>query len=82
MNIEQQFYKYQLLNISIYSQQKKLTQLINIENQEINLDAELFSIDGSECYNTKKSKPFKFAKDLGNEVGKNLKKRSNNSYKK
>ena len=53
-----------------------------IENQEINLDAELFSIDGSKIYNTKKSKPLEFAKDLGNEVGKILKKRSNNSYKK
>ena len=53
-----------------------------IQNNEIKLEAELFSIDGNERYYEKKVKPIEFASELGNEVGKILKEKSNNSYKK
>ena len=53
-----------------------------IQNNEIKLEAELFSIDGNERYYEKKVKPIEFASELGSEVGKILKEKSNNSYKK
>ena len=53
-----------------------------IKGQNIELDVELYSIDGSKRFNEKKSKPIKLAKDLGKEVGISLKKISKGSYKK
>jgi len=53
-----------------------------IEGDEIILEAELFSLDGSERFYEKKSSKIENAKTLGKEVGKILKKKSNNSYKK
>ena len=53
-----------------------------IKDQNIELDVELYSIDGSKRFNEKKSKPIKLAKDLGKEVGISLKKISKGSYKK
>ena len=53
-----------------------------IQDNEIKLEAELFSIDGSEKYYEKKIKPMELARELGIEVGKILKEKSNNSYKK
>ena len=55
--------------------------LAEIKGQNIELDVELYSIDGSERFNEKKSKPIKLAKDLGKEVGISLKKISKGSYK-
>ena len=52
-----------------------------IKGQNIELNVELYSIDGSERFNEKKSKPIKLAKDLGKEVGISLKKISKGSYK-
>ena len=49
---------------------------------EIILEAELFSLDGSNRFYEKKSAKIENAKSLGNEVGKILKTKSNNSYKK
>jgi hydroxymethylbilane synthase len=54
----------------------------NICNNKINLEAELFSLDGKERYYYKSSKDLKLASELGIEVGIQLKKQSNNSYKK
>ena len=48
----------------------------------INLEAELFSLDGKERFYHKASKELKLASELGKEVGLILKKESNNSYKK
>ena len=53
-----------------------------ISENEITLEAELFSIDGTKRYYEKKSSKIENAKELGTEVGKMLKKKSNNSYKK
>jgi hydroxymethylbilane synthase len=54
----------------------------NIEGDEINLEVELFSLDGSKRFYLKSSKSIDKAEELGIEIGKTLKKMSNNSYKK
>ena len=53
-----------------------------IKRNEIILEAELFSLDGSQIFYEKKSSKIENAIELGEEVGKILKKKSNNSYKK
>jgi hydroxymethylbilane synthase len=53
-----------------------------INDNKISLEAELFSLDGKQRFYLKLSKNLKFASELGIEVGKTLKKKSNNSYKK
>ena len=53
-----------------------------IEGDEIILEAELFSLDGKQRFYEKKSSKIENAKSLGKEVGKILKVKSNNSYKK
>ena len=53
-----------------------------IDGNIINLEAELFSLDGKERFYLKSSKEINKANELGIEVGKTLKKVSNNSYKK
>jgi len=52
-----------------------------IEGDEIILEAELFSLDGKQRFYEKKSSKIENAKSLGEEVGKILKVKSNNSYK-
>jgi len=52
-----------------------------IEGDEITLEAELFSLDGSKRFYEKKSSKIENAKSLGKEVGQILKTKSNNSYK-
>ena len=52
-----------------------------IQGNEIILEAELFSLDGSQRFYEKKSSKIENAKSLGNEVGQILKTKSNNSYK-
>ena len=46
------------------------------------LKAELFSLDGKERFHVKSSREVNKADELGIEIGKTLKKMSNNSYKK
>jgi len=53
-----------------------------IEGDEIILEAELFSLDGSERFYEKKSSKIENAITLGKKVGQILKTKSNNSYKK
>ena len=53
-----------------------------IDADMITLEAELFSLDGSQRFYEKKSSKVKDAKELGKLVGQLLKKNSNNSYKK
>jgi hydroxymethylbilane synthase len=53
-----------------------------VEGEKITLEAELFSLDGSQKFYEKKSSKIDNAKDLGEEVGQILKTKSNNSYKK
>jgi len=53
-----------------------------IDGDEIILEAELFSLDGTQRFYEKKSSKIKNTKSLGKEVGKILKVKSNNSYKK
>jgi len=53
-----------------------------IEGNKIHLEAELFSLDGSKRFYLKSSEVLDKADELGIEVGKTLKKASNNSYKK
>ena len=53
-----------------------------IEENKITLEAELFSLDGSQRYYSKRSSEIKNAKELGREVGQILKLQSQNSYKK
>jgi hydroxymethylbilane synthase len=53
-----------------------------IQDDEIILEAELFSLDGKQRFYEKKSSKIENAKSLGEEVGKILKVKSNNSYKK
>ena len=54
----------------------------SIDGNLINLEAELFSLDGNERFHLKLSREVDKANELGIEVGKTLKKVSNNSYKK
>ena len=54
----------------------------NIEGNKINLEVELFSLDGSKRFYLKSSESIDKAEELGIEMGKALKKMSNNSYKK
>jgi len=54
----------------------------NIEGNKINLEVELFSLDGSKRFHLKSSESIDKAEELGIEMGKTLKKISNNSYKK
>ena len=53
-----------------------------IIKDKIIVEAELFSLDGSQRFYEKKTANIEEFKELGNEVGKILKKKSNNSYKK
>ena len=53
-----------------------------VEGNRIILEAELFSIDGTQRFYEKKSSEIENAKELGKEVGQILKLKSNNSYKK
>ena len=54
----------------------------SIDGNKINLEAELFSLDGSKRFYFNSSKHIDQAEELGIEIGKNLKKVSNNCYKK
>tara|TARA_B100001063_G_C16677596_1_gene509911 strand:- start:184 stop:1101 length:918 start_codon:yes stop_codon:yes gene_type:complete len=54
----------------------------SIQADKIILEAELFSLDGSQRFYEKKSSKIHNAKELGNIVGKILKEKSKNSYKK
>ena len=54
----------------------------NIEENKINLEVELFSLDGSKRFHLKSSESIDKAEELGIEMGKTLKKMSNNTYKK
>ena len=54
----------------------------SIDGDKINLEAELFSLDGSKRFHLKSSENVDKANQLGIEMGKTLKKISNNSYKK
>ena len=53
-----------------------------INNENMTLEAELFSLDGKERFYSKSSKDIKHAAELGIEIGENLKKQSKGSYKK
>lgn len=55
--------------------------IANLVGDQINLEAELFSIDGKERFYHKASKNINYSSELGREVGEILKKESNNSYK-
>ena len=55
--------------------------IANIENKNIILEAELFSIDGKQRFYHIAAKDINFAFELGTEVGEILKKESKNSYK-
>ena len=52
-----------------------------IENDRIILEAELFSLDGTQRFYEKKSSKIENAETLSNELGQILKTKSNNSYK-
>jgi hydroxymethylbilane synthase len=54
----------------------------SIEGDKINLEVELFSLDGSKRFHLKSFENIDKAEELGIEMGKTLKKMSNNSYKK
>ena len=53
-----------------------------IQGNIITLEAELFSLDGSQRFYEKKTSEIQNAKELGKEVGQILKIKSNNNYKK
>ena len=53
-----------------------------IDEDEMTLEAELFSLDGTQRFYEKKTSKVENAKSLGKEVGQILKTKSNNSYKK
>ena len=55
--------------------------IANLQNENINLEAELFSIDGKQRFYHKASKNINLSLELGEEVGEILKKKSNNLYK-
>ena len=49
---------------------------------KITVEAELFSLDGSQRFYEKKSDKLENFRELGNEIGQILKIKSNNTYKK
>ena len=53
-----------------------------IEDEKILVEAELFSLDGSQRFYEKKSGQIDKFKEIGKQIGQNLKMQSNNSYKK
>ena len=53
-----------------------------IDKNKITVEAELFSLDGSQRFYEKKSDSLENFRELGNEIGQILKTKSNNSYKK
>jgi len=53
-----------------------------IERNKITLEAELFSLDGTQRFYEKRSSEILNARELGKEIGQILKEKSNNSYKK
>tara|TARA_B100001250_G_scaffold194796_1_gene167374 strand:- start:1036 stop:1947 length:912 start_codon:yes stop_codon:yes gene_type:complete len=53
----------------------------NIERNNINIVAELFSVDGKQRYFIKDTKKVELAKELGREIGEVLKLKSEGSYK-
>ena len=53
-----------------------------INNENITLEGELFSLDGKERFYCKSSRDINSAAELGIEIGENLKKQSKGSYKK
>ena len=53
-----------------------------IIDKKIILEAELFSLDGTQRFYLKSTKDLNLALELGKEVGEILKKKSKNSYKK
>ncbi len=53
-----------------------------INNENITLEAELFSLDGKERFYCRSSKDINYAAELGIEIGENLKKQSKGIYKK
>ena len=55
--------------------------IASLEGKNINLEAELFSIDGNQRFYHKASKNINYSSELGREGGEILKKESNNSYK-
>ena len=55
--------------------------IANLQNENIHLEAELFSIDGQQRFYHKASKNINLSLELGKEVGEILKKESNNLYK-
>ena len=55
--------------------------IAHLQNENINLEAELFSLDGKQRFYLKASKNINLSLELGKEVGEILKKESNNSYK-
>ena len=52
-----------------------------IDENKITVEAELFSLDGSQRFYEKKSDKLENFRELGNEIGQILKIKSNNSYK-
>ena len=52
-----------------------------INENKITMEAELFSLDGSQRFYEKKSDKLENFRELGNEIGQILKTKSNNSYK-
>ena len=52
-----------------------------VDGDKITVEAELFSLDGKQRFYEKKSSNLNEYKELGKEVGKLLKTKSNNSYK-
>ena len=52
-----------------------------IDDDKITVEAELFSLDGSQRFYEKKSDSLENFRELGNEIGQILKTKSNNSYK-
>ena len=53
-----------------------------IDGNQLTVEAELFSLDGSERYYEKKIVEKSKFREIGEEIGETLKKKSNNSYKK
>ncbi len=83
---------HKLTNISVIAERQLLKILegdcetavgaiANIEDKNINLEAELFSVDGKQRFYHNATKNINFAFELGTEVGEILKKESKNSYK-
>ena len=65
----------------LYNIKRNNVKVSQIEENNIIIEAELFSLDGSKRFHEKKTGKIEEFREIGKEIGQILKTKSNNSYK-